>query len=36
MELFIVLGIIAVLIIWLIMGYNKFIAQIEAVTNSGA
>ncbi len=34
MELFIVLGIIAVLIIWLIMGYNKFIAQIEAVTNS--
>jgi len=34
MELFIVLGVIAVLIIWLIMGYNKFIAQIEAVTNS--
>jgi len=34
MELFILLGIIAVLIIWLIMGYNKFISQIEAVTNS--
>lgn len=34
MEFLIVLGALALVIIWLIMGYNKFIAQIEAVTNS--
>jgi LemA protein len=34
MELFVILGVAVIFVLWLIMGYNKFIAQIEAVTNS--